>query len=72
MLWFVVLFAVVGFAALYEQFYDAPIRAALARRRAARRTTKPVTPEYSPQPLAEVADLRGHSALVGVSRAQSN
>ena len=71
-LWFVALFAVVGFAALYERFYDAPIRAALARRRAARRTPKPALPEYSPQPRAEVADLRGPSALVGVSRAQSN
>jgi peptidoglycan/LPS O-acetylase OafA/YrhL len=67
-LWFVALFAVVGFAALYERFYDAPIRAALARRRAARRAPRPVTPEYSPQPRAEVADLRGPSAL----GAQSN
>jgi peptidoglycan/LPS O-acetylase OafA/YrhL len=71
-LWFVALFAVVGFAALYERFYDAPIRAALARRRAARRTPKHATPEFAPQPRAEVADRRGPSALVGVSRAQSN
>ena len=32
--WWLVLAAVIGFAALFERFYDAPIRAFLARRRA--------------------------------------
>lgn len=68
-LWLVVLVAVIGFAALYEHFFDAPIRAALARRRAQHRA-RPV--EILPQPRSEVVERRADSVLVGVPNAGSN
>jgi peptidoglycan/LPS O-acetylase OafA/YrhL len=68
-LWWVVLAGVVAAAALYEHFYDAPIRAALSRRRA-RRAAMAADPLPAPRP-APIARGR-ESALAGVQGARPN
>ncbi|HEX4741815.1 MAG TPA: acyltransferase [Caulobacteraceae bacterium] len=70
-LWLVVFVAVVGFAALYEHYYDAPIRTLLARRRA-RHTSAQAEPPPQLQPRPEAVERRPESAFAGVSRAGSN
>jgi peptidoglycan/LPS O-acetylase OafA/YrhL len=61
-LWWVALASVIGAAALYEHFYDAPIRTALARRRAARST------QAQPSAPARIASIarRNDSALASI------